>query len=153
MFADVQERDVPDQLVLSEQGHVAIDELDAWLSQTIRRLTAAAEGHGGVAAPIFVVYHGEVNQDNDGPIEVCVPVVRAAADGATRVDPAHREAYVRLRKAQIEFPQILSAYDAVSSWIKDNGKAIACPPREVYFNDFLNAGPEEEVCDVAYPIA
>lgn len=153
MVDDVQERDVPEQVVLTEQQHVAIDELSTWLSQTIAGLTAAAAQHGGVAAPVFVVYHGEVNQDSDGPIEVCVPVSSTAGDGATRVEPAHREAFVRLRKAQVEFPQILSAYDAVSRWVKDSGRTIACPPREVYFNDFEAAGPEDEVCDVAFPVA
>lgn len=154
MFDDVQERDVPEQVVLTEQQHVAIDELSTWLSQTIAGLTATAEQHGGVAAPVFVVYHGEVNQDSDGPVEVCVPVSSSVDHGATtRVEPAHREAFVRLRKAQVEFPQIVSAYDAVSRWVKDSGRTVACPPREVYFNDFDAAGPEDEVCDVAFPVA
>ncbi|HEX6789575.1 MAG TPA: MerR family transcriptional regulator [Gaiellaceae bacterium] len=152
MFDDVRERDVPEQLVLTEQRHVPIDELSTWLDQTIGRLAATAEHNGGVAAPVFVVYHGEVNHDSDGPVEVCVPVSRDVDGRATRVEPAHREAYVRLRKAQVEFPQILSAYDAVAGWVKTNGKAIACPPREVYFNDFVAAGPEDEVCDVAFPV-
>jgi hypothetical protein len=46
------------------------------------------------------------------------------------------DAYVRLVKAQVEFPQILSAYDAVSQWIDANGKTITGSPREVYFADF-----------------
>jgi effector-binding domain-containing protein len=152
MFDDVKERDVPEQLVLTEQRHVAIDDLDSWLPAAIGRLAATAERAGGVAAPVFVVYHGEVNQDSDGPVEVCVPIARELDDSATRVEPAHREAYVRLRKSQVEFPQILSAYDAVAAWVREHGRAIACPPREVYFNDFAAAGPDDEVCDVAFPI-
>ena len=41
----------------------------------------------------------------------------ASADLALRREPAHREAFVRLRKAQVEFPQILSAFDGVAQWI------------------------------------
>ena len=69
-----------------------------------------------------------------------------------RREPAHREAYVRLRKAQVAFPQILSAYDGVTAWVALQGLAAAGAPREVYFTDFVSAGPAEEVCDVAFPI-
>jgi DNA-binding transcriptional MerR regulator/effector-binding domain-containing protein len=154
MFDDVQERDVPEQVVLTEQRHIFVHELDGWLGPTIGRLVDTAERHGGVAGPVFVLYHGEVNQDSDGPVEVCVPIdADPGRDVATRVEPAHREAYVRLRKSQVAFPQILSAYDAVAGWIRASGKSVAGTSREVYFNDFAAAGPEDEVCDVAFPVS
>ena len=31
--------------------------------------------------------------------------------------------------------------------------AVAGPPREVYFTDFVAAGPDDEVCDIAFPIS
>lgn len=71
---------------------------------------------------------------------------------STRREPAHREPYVRLRNAQVEHPQILSAYDAVEQWISSQGLTDAGSPREVYFTEFDLAGPADEVCDVAYPI-
>jgi effector-binding domain-containing protein len=103
---------------------------------------------------MFVVYHGEVNEDSDGPVEVCVPVGPANGDtaAATRREPAHREAYVRITKAQVEYPQILSAYDAVAEWIGSHGHNVAGSPREVYFADWDAAGPTEEVCDIAFPM-
>jgi DNA-binding transcriptional MerR regulator len=155
MFDEIQQRDVPEQLVLTEQRHLLVHDLPAWLSSTIGRLVGTAETvAGGTAGPVFVVYHGEVNQDSDGPVEVCVPIAGApTADVATRVEPARTEAYVRLTKAQVEFPQILSAFDAVAEWINANGRSIAAAPREVYFNDFEAASPDDEVCDVAFPIA
>jgi hypothetical protein len=73
-------------------------------------------------------------------------------DAAIRREPAHREVYVRLRKAQVAFPQILSAYDGVSGWVASQGLAVAGSPREIYFTDFVSAGPTDEVCDVALPI-
>ena len=72
--------------------------------------------------------------------------------GTMRREPAHREAYVRLRKAQVEFPQILSAYDGLAGWAAARGRTIAGQPREVYFADFLGARSTDEVCDVALPI-
>src|SRR5262249_53746838 len=118
-------------------------------------LVRAAGERGGVAGPMLAIYHGEVNQDSDGPVEICVPVAAGnagAEDVAVRTEPAHHEAFVRLRKAQVEFPQILSAYDAVAQWIGEQGRTIGGSPREVYFADFEAAGPEDEVCDVAFPV-
>ena len=151
----IRERDVPEQMVLTEQRHVHVDELPGWLGAAMDRLVKAAEGHGGVAAPAFVVYHGEVNEESDGPVEVCVPVnvgKEVATDAALRREPAHRQAYVTITKAQVEFPQILSAYDAVSQRIASRGLAAAGSPREVYFTDVDAAAPTDEVCDVAFPL-
>jgi DNA-binding transcriptional MerR regulator len=152
---EVLERDVPEQVVLTEQRHVHAGDLPAWMGATMGRLVRSAAECGGLAGPTFAVYHGEVNQDSDGPVEVCVPVrVAPGADGpAARVEPAHREAYVRLRKAQVEYPQILSAFDAVAQWLSSRGLEATGSAREIYFTSFARAAPTDEVCDVAFPIA
>jgi DNA-binding transcriptional MerR regulator len=152
---EVRERDVPEQTVLAEQRHVGPEELPVWIPAASSRLIRAARAYGGFAGPLFVVYHGEVNLDSDGPVEVCVPVAaeaHGASDVAVRQEPAHREAYVRLRKAQVQYPQILSAFDAVAQWMVSNGVNGTAPPREVYHGDFGSAGPADEVCDVAFPV-
>lgn len=152
---EIQERDIPEQLVLTEQRHITVSELSRWLGETIGRQWTTAEALGGVTGPIFVIYHGAVNEDSDGPVEVCAPINPTQdhiPNVPTRIEPAHREAYTRIRKAQVEFPQILSAYDAVEQWMPKHGKACSAAPREVYFTDFMNAGPNDEVCDIAFPI-
>ncbi len=150
----IEQREVPERVVLTEQRHLLQPELTAWIAAAWQRLTKAAEAHGGVAAPPYVVYHGEVDQDSNGPVEMCVPVNAEALppDVASRVDPAHTEAYARLPKAQVAFPQILSAFDAVAQWIKENDRAVTDAPREVYFADWDASGPDDEVCDVAFPM-
>jgi DNA-binding transcriptional MerR regulator len=154
VIPDVRERNLPEQLVISERRHVTVEELPQWIHDAFGRLTRSARRYGGVCAAPFVVYHGEINEDSDGPAEACAPIDPTAvkADGAIRREPAHREAYVRLRKAQVEFPQILSAYDGVMAWMTAHGLMAAGAPREVYFRDFASAGPADEVCDVAFPI-
>ena len=152
---DVRERDVPGQLVLAERRHVPVDQLSAWIGAAMGRLLQAARRYGGASGSPFVVYHGEINEDSDGPVEACVPIrlaSRRSTNTGMREEPAHREAYVRLRKAQVEFPQILSVYDGVARWLESRGLAASAPPREVYFTDFRSAGPDDEVCDVAFPI-
>jgi hypothetical protein len=129
--------------------------LPSWIGAAMLRLMTSAQKYSGVVGHPFVIYHGEVNEDSDGPAEACVPIGLAQdglADEVMRREPAHREAYVRLRKAQVGFPQILSAYDGVAAWVAAQGLAVAGSPREVYFTDFVSAGPGDEVCDVALPI-
>jgi DNA-binding transcriptional MerR regulator len=155
VLPDVRQRDVPEQLVLSERRHVPVEQLSSWIGDAMGRLMTSARRYGGLVAAPFVVYYGEVNEDSDGPAEACVPIDLAQAQSVssgTRREPAHREAYLRLRKAQVEFPQMLSAYDGVARWIGSHGMTISGAPREIYFTDFASAGPTDEVCDVAFPI-
>jgi len=152
---EIQERDVPEQLVLTEQRSLFVQELPDFIGSALGRLIGTAEGFGGLAGAPFVVFHGMVDDENNGPVEVCVPIAAAQAgtpDVPARTEPAHREAYARLRKEQVVFPEILGAYEAVSTWIDGQGLAVAAGPREVYFTDFVEAAPGDEVCDVAFPI-
>jgi DNA-binding transcriptional MerR regulator len=152
----VQVREVPQQTVLTEQRHVRVQELQGWIDQAMGRLLKAAAGHGdGMVGPCFIIYHGETNEDSDGPVEICLPVAPdpdRTLDAPVRIEPAHREAYTRIAKAQVAFPQILSAYDAVRVWTEREGVAPIGSPREVYFADFGNAAPNDLVCDIAQPI-
>lgn len=155
MYA-IEERDVPEQVVLTEQRHTTVHGLSDWFDECMPRLHGLAGRAGGTAGPAFIIYHGEVNEESDGPVEVCVPIAaeqRSAVDAPTRVEPAHREAYTRIRKAQVAFPQILDAYEAVEQWTAKHGRQVVAAPREVYFTDFMNAGPDDEVCDIAFPVA
>jgi DNA-binding transcriptional MerR regulator len=148
------ERDVEEQTVLTEQRHLTVQGLPDFISGALGRLYGKAEELGVPAGSSMVIYHGEVNEDSDGPVEVCVPV---QGDGdlsgqAHRIEPAHREAYTEITVAQVEFPQILSAYEAVERWVVDNGREITGSPREVYVDDFMNLGPDDHGCDIAFPI-
>ena len=151
---EIAERDVPEQRFLTEQRHVVVHDLPGWIESSVGRLLESAGSLGGPAGPTTVIYHGEVNEDSDGPVEVCVPITSGpAGDVPSRIERAHREAYTRITKAQVEFPQILSAYEAVDSWIRSEGKTISGSPREVYFADWEAVGPNDEACDIAFPIA
>ena len=152
---EIQERDVPEQIVLAEQRHVLVPDLPDWIAAAGMRLVGAADAHGGVAGPMFVIYHGEVSEDSDGPVEVCIPVRAEPRDGGDvlRREPAHREAYVRITKADVDYPQILSAYQAVEQWLQRQERMPSGSPREVYFADWDASAPTDEVCDVAFPVS
>jgi DNA-binding transcriptional MerR regulator len=153
---DIRERDVPAQVVLTEKRSLRITELKAWLPDAICQLAETAGRHGGLGGEMLVIFHGEVNEDSDGLVEVCAPA--AHPDGLppglpVRTEAAHREAYMPITRAQFEYPQILSAYDAVADWIATAGLAQAGPPREVYgCTDIPAAAAADPVCDIAFPI-
>ncbi|MFE5258560.1 MerR family transcriptional regulator [Streptomyces coelicoflavus] len=156
--------DVPEQVVITENRHTLADELPAWIGASLGRLEEAARDCGGVTAAPFVVYHADVSAESDGPAESCVPVADEAAARAwidergrsrqarVRVEPAGRLAYTRITKAQVEYPQILAAFGAVEEWVAAQGLTVTGPCREVYFADWETAGPEDPVCDVAFPV-
>jgi hypothetical protein len=73
-------------------------------------------------------------------------------EAGVRVEPAQRIAYTRITKAQVAHPQILAAFEAVEQWMAGAGLEMAGPCREIYFADWDAAGPEDEVCDVAFPV-
>lgn len=156
--------DVPEQVLITEKRHVLGDELPAWIEASLGRLEAAARECGGVSGSPFVVYYAAVSQESDGPAEACVPVAdREAAEAwaraqgrareiRVRVEPAQRLALTRITKAQVAHPQILAAFEAVEAWMAEQGLEYAGPCREVYFADWDAAGPEDAVCDVAFPV-
>lgn len=149
---DVRQRDVREQTVLTEKRATYLQGLPATVIGATTRLRRAAAGHGGPAGELFVVFYGEVNEDSDGPVEVCLPV--ATPSPATRTEAAHREAYVTVTAAQLEWPHVLTAYDALERWMDASGGACAGPSREVYRDGvtLACAAPDDEVCDVAFPI-
>jgi DNA-binding transcriptional MerR regulator len=156
--------DVPARVVITETRHTLAGELPAWIGASLTRLEAAAQECGGVTAAPYVVYHAEVSMESDGPAESCVPVADEAAARAwaeakgraretrVRVEPAQRLAYTRITKAQVAHPQILAAFEAVEEWMAAEGLEMAGPCREIYFADWESAGPQDAVCDVAFPV-
>lgn len=151
----VHQRWVPEQLVLTEQRHVYLGQL-TWTQEATARLVAHAGRFGGVAGRRFVIFHGLVSADSDGPVEVCVPVSHLPTDQselAWRVEPAHHEAFIQVTKVHFEVPAILSIYDQLDGWISGHGQTRAGSSREVYVPDTepLFAAADEYICDVAIP--
>ncbi|MBZ9712338.1 MerR family transcriptional regulator [Deinococcus multiflagellatus] len=150
-----QTRTVPAQNVATLTRQVYVDGLSAAISQGMTTLlqTLRDQGAQPAAAP-FVIYHGEVNADSDGPIEICVPysgALHPAGEVGLRVEPAHAEAFVTLTKDQFEFPAILAAYDVTCAAAQAQGTCGDLSPREVYPHDWDAAGAGDPAGEVAWP--
>lgn len=152
----VETRNVPERKLLSFERRTLADELPNVIRESGDKLFKHVASTEGVqaAGPMLVIFHGVVTMEADGPVEVAVPVEgdpQPFGEARVRLEAAHQEAYARITKRQVEFPEILTVYDSVESWLKRSGKRPAGPPREVYFADWSALGPDDYVCDIAWP--
>jgi DNA-binding transcriptional MerR regulator len=141
---EVKVKEVAAQPYVSLTKRVSIEELEPFISSTIGELWHSHEP----ADHAFTLYHGEVNEDSDGPVEVCVPTKEPVEGGGEL--PAGPVAYTVARGEQTRFPEIIGAYDAVALWVQRHGHELAGPPREIYRSD--PAKGEEAVMEIAWPI-
>jgi DNA-binding transcriptional MerR regulator len=115
---DVELLDVQAQRYVSRTERVKVDQLEPFIVGTTRELG------GGVGS--FTIYHGQVNEQDDGPVEVGVP-----RDDGDRELPGGQVVATTVEGDETDFPQILGAYDAIQRWAKEHGRKLAGPPREV----------------------
>ncbi|OUM42858.1 hypothetical protein B8W73_07295 [Arthrobacter agilis] len=142
---------------VTERRRVSPEEIPDFIQSSCARLAPVAERLGGWAGPLTTIYRSPVNDETDGVVENGIPVrddvtpddVGGAAE--LLVEPAGEVAFARITQAQVRYPQILQAYDAVYAWLAREGLTPSLPPREIYFAPFDAAHPEAEVCDVAVP--
>ena len=151
----IQTRAVPEQKVASIQTNVTAEDLPKFIQDGMNRIYRALTDGGATPQPHpFVTYHGQVDMDSDGPVEVCVPFqgsLEPISDVRVRVEPAHHAAFTRITRAQVAFPGILEAFHAVDKHLQAEGKQIAGAPREVYFADWSKLEGDDPACDIVFP--
>jgi DNA-binding transcriptional MerR regulator/effector-binding domain-containing protein len=148
-------REVPSRTLLIIEGDVFQREIAGFADHGFGRLRQIAHPRGWTAGYPHILYHGVVGDDEPAPIELALPVALDATvpdDIPHRIEPAHREVFTTITRASLEYPQILSAYDAVYVAIETHGSVQAGPPREIYLADVATAVPDEPVCEIAVPV-
>lgn len=126
----------PEQLILSISKHVYINELEPHIQGSIKALQAfVAQQEGEATGAPFGIFHGPVNDEENGRVEVCLPVKGSFdvnGDVVLRQVPAAKVASTTADKAHADFPEILGAYDALADWMQQNGHHMTDSPREIW---------------------
>lgn len=155
---DVEVREMPERTLLSIQRHVTGDRLGDFTSDLVLRIgDGSVPALPGIEGAPFLVYYGRVDDDGDGPVEFCraVPAERAEEiaarfpDLVLRREASHREAYVRLTKAEVGPTGSLRAFHELEQWAARHDETVAAGVRTVFFADPRNAADTDPVLDVA----
>ncbi len=138
MGLEVNVKKIPTQQVISITRHLKVDKLSKTIQKDVHTLDKLVKEQGleATEAP-FGIYHGPITHQDDGPIEVCMPVNgKAQPQGEVTVKQLEggNAVCVLLLGKQCHFPELLGAYDAAADWIQKNGYETAQPPREVWYS-------------------
>ena len=157
MSPTVKTTEQQDRQLLSITRHVYIGELHAHLRQSYEQLAELISETGVEqdGKPV-AIYHGNVNEEHNGPVEVGIPVKSVPAvngDIQSGTLEGGAVAYTLLTLLQAHFPEILGYYDAVYEWIEENGHQIAGSPREVYMTRPMDkeAGMDQPFLEIVWP--
>lgn len=130
----IEARTLQSQHVVSITTRVLVDKLDGAILAGIEELQGylAAQKVESNGAP-FGIFHGAINYDSDGPIEICLPTPTLLSGTETiqaRTVPGGAAAFVSMTDGQCAYPEVLKGYDALVDWMTQNGYERAGSPRE-----------------------
>jgi DNA-binding transcriptional MerR regulator len=145
MTLEVNVKKIPTQQVVSLTRHIKIDKIDETIIQSVSALRTLLQKQNAHAKDTpFGIFHGVINEQEDGPLEICIPAdgnLKEEGDAQVKQLAGGDAACVMTVGAQTDFPTILGAYDAAADWIQKNGYQMAEPPREIWHS---GPGGEEE---------
>ncbi len=143
MTLEVNVKKIPTRQVVSITSHVKVPKLHETIIQSISTLrNLLQKQNASTQESPFGIFHGAINEQEDGPIEVCIPAegdLQSEGDVQVKQLAGGDAACVMMIGAQTDFPAILGAYDAAADWIQKNGFQMSEPPREVW-----HSGPGED---------
>jgi DNA-binding transcriptional MerR regulator len=139
MNLEVEVKDIPTQQIISITRHHTLDGLSDQIQKDCQALFALAQEKG--VAPIgapFGIYHSTINEQEDGPIETCIPVngkIEGRGDIEGKQVEGGSAACVVITGEQCHYPELLAGYDTAADWIQKNGFETVGPPREVWYTE------------------
>jgi effector-binding domain-containing protein len=145
----------PDGPVLTVLRRLTVDAIDGVIASSIRELREVARGARLTeTGDPFGVFHNPVDLENDGPLEICLPVsdltptsgeVRSYRFGGGQL--ANRD----VSGDETDWPAVLGHYDEVFSWIEHNGYTQVGPPRETWHS--MPGGDVPLAMTISWPFA
>jgi len=139
MSLEVNIKQLAPQQVLSAIYHIKINKLEETIRKSRDAMSALLKEQQVEASDSPLgIFHGAINEQEDGPLEICLPVngqVEGKGDIQVKVLEGGDAACVMTVGPQTDFPAILGAYDAAADWIQKNGHEMAASPREIWHSN------------------
>lgn len=153
---DIKTREIGARKVATLTGRVRQPELNEFIPASSEKIRSYLRSQGAQDEGLeLVLYHAAPTPDVEAPVEVCVPFtgsVEPEGEIVVRIEGPWTEAFVESTKSQVASLEILHAYDALMTWVDEQGYSMPTVPREVYYLDaWDNAGPDEHALDIVVP--
>jgi DNA-binding transcriptional MerR regulator len=141
---EVSTRDMPARSVLYLLRHAHTEELFSLARDLMRRLrpVATPQPNDPVTA-MFLIFHGEVSEDSDGPVELCWPVPADRADEIAasfpdltlRTEPAHQEAFIHTGQDRLGTAALTPVIEGLFRWAQEQHHQPAGGLRQVMISN------------------
>ena len=118
-------REMVAQNVVAIRRHIKVPAFHQWIAPALRQLREHVAAQGGEPAgePICL-YYGPVNEEDDGPVEICVPFRgKVMPQGAIKVRqlPPHKSIQLQTYGEYNEYPKLLEMWNAVARIVQETG--------------------------------
>jgi DNA-binding transcriptional MerR regulator len=152
MALEVHARTIAAQPIVSMTKRWTVEQLYREFWPNLKTLYAVVAAQGGIVAGFpFGIFHGAVNEEEDGPYELCVPVqhvLTTEGEISSRELAGSQVASVVLDGEEARYPASLAGYDAVYDWIEQHGYEVADTPRVIYHR---LVSDEDQRMEIAWP--
>ena len=113
----------PAQTVVSIRRHITVPAYHQSIHPTLQQLWGHIREHG--AEPTgdpLALYYGPVNEEDDGPVEICVPftgLVPPSGEIKVRELPAHKTVEVRTFDEYNQYPKLLEMWNGLGRYVNE----------------------------------
>jgi DNA-binding transcriptional MerR regulator len=137
-------REMPARTVLYLIVHAHTEELMTRTRDLMRRLrpVATPQPNDPVTA-LFMIFHGEVSEDSDGPVELCWPVPDDRASEiavsfpelTVRTEPAHQEAFVHTGQDRLGNAALTPVIESLFRWTQEQHRQPSGGLRQILISN------------------
>ncbi len=122
------EVEYPAQMVVSIRRRIKVPAFHQSIEPTLRQLGSHIRSHGTEpSGPAIAFYYGPVNEEDDGPVEICVPftgLVPPAGDIKVRELPEHKTIQIRTFGEYKEYPKLLELWNGIGKYVHEQNLEI-----------------------------
>ena len=143
MSIDISVKSFPEQKIVSIKKNVSVPKFHQFIPEALKLVSEHIKESGGkITGDPICFYYGPVNENDDGPVEICLPFEgEVVSNGIIQVRNilSHSAAFGTAPPELSQYPEILEPWDAVVAWIQENKLTLSDEPvccYEVWHEDF-----------------